>query len=99
MPTSWSSEVNKAILEQVKWRNGIMIICFHFLRDKNYVHKIIPETVHYIGASQQNLFGIICIYLSFVSIIWNHLQKCFLQLEHHTERFICKTINTWGIFI
>ena len=40
MPTLWSSEVNWVILEQVeKWRNRIMIICFNFLRNKNYVHK------------------------------------------------------------
>ena len=39
-PTVWSSEVNKVFLEQVKWQNRIIIICFNFLRNKDCVHKI-----------------------------------------------------------
>ena len=38
-----------------------------------------------IEVSNQSLFGTICIHLSFVSFIWNHLQKYFLQFEHHIE--------------
>ena len=41
MPTLWSSEVSKkSFWNKQKWRNRIMIICFNFLRNKNYVLKI-----------------------------------------------------------
>ena len=40
-----------------------------FKKTKTMYTKLVPETVHYIGASHQNLFGIICIYLSYVSFI------------------------------
>ena len=42
--------------------------------------KLVPETVHFIIFVEK-----VYIYLSFVSFIWNHLQKCFLQLELHIE--------------
>ena len=45
IPTLWSSEVNKAILEQVKWRNRLVIICSNCLRKKTMCTKLIPEIV------------------------------------------------------
>ena len=40
MPTLWSSEVNKAILKQVKVAKQDYDYMLQFLRNKNYVHKI-----------------------------------------------------------
>ena len=64
----------------------IMITCINFLRNKNYVKKIIPETVHYINFISKFIWN--HLYLSFVSFILNHLQKYFLQLEHHIELLV-----------
>ena len=47
--------------------------------------------------SYQNLFGIVCIYLSFVSFVWNQIQKYFLQLEHHIEHHSTVKPSIWGV--
>ena len=58
--------------------------------------KLVPR--HYIKYSYQHLSVTICIhYLSFLSFICNHLQKYFLQLEHH-NLLICK-VNDMATFL
>ena len=51
-----------------------------FQDKKKYVHKITStNTIYNVSVSHQNIFGIICIILSF---------KDFLQLEHHIELLV-----------
>ena len=51
-----------------------------FQDKKKYVHKITStNTIYNVSVSHQNIFGIICISLSF---------KDFLQLEHHIELLV-----------
>ena len=90
MPTLWSSEVNWVILEQVeKWRNRIMIICFNFLRNKNYVHKT--------NSRNSALYKFhIKIYLeSFVSIY--HSYHLFGMIYKSISCNFSITLNYWFI--
>ena len=46
--------------------------------------KLIPELVHFVSFASKFIWD--HLYLSiFLSFIWNHLQKYFLQLEHLIE--------------
>ena len=75
MLSVWSSEVNKAVLEQVK---ATEYDCDYMLQKKNYVQKISSINSNYI-------------YISFTSkFIWNHLYLfiiCIIYLESSTKVF------------
>lgn len=55
--------------------------------------KLVPETVHYIKFHTKIYLKsfvsinpvLFVIYNLFTIIIWNHLQKYFLQLNHHIK--------------
>ena len=66
--------------------------------------KLVPETVNYISFSSKFIWNHFYLSISFVSFIWNRLQKYFLQLKHLTlmkNWLSSKTINirvgmTWS---
>ena len=72
MPTLWSLEVNKAILDQVKVTEyNKMIKHFNFLRNEDYVRKITLRNKDYV---RKITFRNRVHYISFTSkFIWNHL--------------------------
>ena len=88
IPTLCSSWVNKAILEQVKAVVQDYDYMVQFFKKQKLCKQNLVQKECIIWILDQNLFEIISIYLSLVSLIWNHLQKYFLQLEHHIELLV-----------
>ena len=60
MPTHWSSEVDKAILEQVKVEVELQLVASTFEKAETKQAKLLPETVHYIMAIRNG------------KIVWKH---------------------------
>ena len=81
MPTLWNSEVNKAILEQVKVARQDYNLdgMLQFFKKQNLCIQISSRK------SKLYKFHIIYHWESFVLFIWYYLQRYFLQFEHHIE--------------
>ena len=73
MSTLWSSEVNKAILEQSKVAEQDYDYILQIFKKQKLSTQNWFQTQFTIKFSHENLFGIICIYLLLASFVWYNL--------------------------
>ena len=58
--------------------------------------ELVPDTLSYISFTSKFIWNyMLFFFFSFVRFIWNHLQICFLHLEHPIDEQLSnsKTIN------